>query len=85
MTINIGTQGFRKLQNLRARVPLPDSCSGVDILRIYCDERFPQLSDHVSALEGTESLWSHEASRNDNMERPKLRASSACDGVRPPE
>jgi hypothetical protein len=52
MTINIGTQGFRKLQNLRARVPLPDSCSGVGILRIDSDERLPQPRHDVGALEG---------------------------------
>ena len=80
---HIGKDRFGESQNLGARVSLPDRCSGAAILRIDSDERLPQLRHHFATLERTETSWSHDTCRNDNVKRPEFRAPRARDSVRP--
>jgi hypothetical protein len=54
---------------------LPDSGSGVGILRICSDECVAELHHHVAAFEGAETVWSDEPFGYDHVKRPELGAS----------
>ena len=81
-TISAGTD----FANFRIWVPGSPCLTAapvMGILRIGSDERLPQLLHNVAALERTQTFWNHEASCDDNVKRPQLRASRARDSVRP--